>query len=124
MRMRMMAATLGALLLLAGCGGGTKTEPAGSGVTIRLGDMQFQPTHVEVKVGTTITFINEDGIAHDVVQLTPQQVGKAKPGFESGKIQPGKSWSHRFDKPGTYPILCTQGLHYTAGMVGTVTVTN
>jgi plastocyanin len=58
-----------------------------------------------------------------VNQIAAKDVGKVKPGFDSGTISPGKSWTYRFDTPGTYPILCTQGQHYTAGMVGTITVT-
>ncbi|HLO04807.1 MAG TPA: plastocyanin/azurin family copper-binding protein [Symbiobacteriaceae bacterium] len=122
MRKRFIHILLGALLL-AGCGSTKAPAATGEGTVIKLSDMQFHPSELTVKVGTTVTFTNEESMVHDVNQLTVKEVGKTKPGFDSGPISPGKSWSYRFDQPGTYPILCTQGLHYTAGMVGTIIVT-
>lgn len=114
---------LGALLL-AGCGTAKAPAPAGEGPVIKMANMQFEPSELTIKVGTTVTFKNEESMLHDVQQIESKAVGKAKPGFDSGPIGAGKSWSYTFDKVGTYPILCTQGLHYTAGMVGKIIVTN
>lgn len=122
MRKRFIYIVLGALLL-AGCGSAKAPAAAGEGAVVKLSDMQFHPSELTIKVGTTVTFTNEEPIAHDVRQIEVKDVGKAEPGFNSGVISPGKSWSYTFDKPGTYPILCIQGNHYTAGMVGTITVT-
>lgn len=122
MRLRLAALALGAIIL-AGCGGSTATPNGSNTSIIKLGDMQFQPASITVKAGTTVTFTNTETITHDVVQTTPAQVGQKPYGFDSGPIAPGKSWSRTFETPGVYPILCTQGLHYTAGMVGTITVT-
>lgn len=122
MRKRFIYVMLGALLL-AGCGSTQAPAAAGEGPVVTLSDMQFHPSELTVKVGTTVTFTNEESMAHDVTQITVEGVNKVEPGFKSGVIGPGKSWSYRFDKVGTYPVLCTQGNHYTAGMVGTIIVT-
>lgn len=122
MRKRFIHIILGALLL-AGCGSTKAPVTAGEGPVIKLADMQFKPDELTIKVGTTVTFTNDESLVHDVKQIAVKAVGKEKPGFDSGPINPGKSWSYRFDEPGTYPILCTQGMHYTAGMVGTIIVT-
>lgn len=122
MRKRFIHIVLGALLL-AGCGSAKAPAAAGEGTVIKLSDMQFHPSELTVKVGTTVTFVNEESMVHDVNQIEIKNVGKVEPGFDSGTISPGKSWTYTFTKPGTYPILCTQGNHYTAGMVGTIIVT-
>lgn len=113
------------LLLSVGCSG----RPADSDgqvhsgtATVELKNMKFQPAKLTVKKGTTVTFVNKDAMEHDVVQTEPKQLGKGQPGFDSQVISAGKSWTYTFDKPGVYPILCTQASHWAAGMVGTVTV--
>lgn len=122
----MMAVTAMLLLLLAvGC---SKPEAEAAGkvwtgeVTVNMKNMKFTPATMTVKAGTTVTFTNKDAMLHDVVQIDVKQYGKEKPGFESGEIMPGKTWTHTFDRPGVYPIICTQASHWAAGMVGTVTV--
>lgn len=118
-----------ALVLAAGCGGdktaiggGESTKAADSGVTVELANFTFAPATITVKAGTTVTFVNKDQIAHDVVQATVEQANKGEYGFQSPQINPKSSWSHTFDKPGTYPVLCTVGSHYLIGMVGTIIV--
>jgi len=56
----------------------------------------YSPKEIKIKVGDTITFINEDGVAHDLKHDT----------FYSGFIMPGKSWSYTFKEAGTYNYLC------------------
>lgn len=118
------------LALLAGCGGQppANPEPAGGvapegGVEVTLKDLSFQPSEISVKAGTPITFVNRDNMEHDVMQVAVKEIHSTEPGFASPVLKPGESWSITLDEPGTYPILCKQGLHYTAGMVGTITVT-
>nr|PZN37348.1 MAG: hypothetical protein DIU70_12815 [Bacillota bacterium] len=91
-------------------------------VTVEMRGIRYVPAEITVRKGTRITFVNKDGLVHDVVQVALKDLGKAEPGFNSGPIQPGESWSIVMEEPGTYPILCTQMGHYTAGMVGTITV--
>jgi plastocyanin len=125
---RMAAATVAALLLAftAGCSKpvpepAVRAEESGE-VEVVLQNVRFAPESVTVKVGTRVTFVNRDPMVHDVVQISAKQVGKAAPGFASPPLAQDQRWSVTLDKPGTYPILCTQFAHYTAGMVGTITV--
>ncbi|HWI51153.1 MAG TPA: plastocyanin/azurin family copper-binding protein [Symbiobacteriaceae bacterium] len=116
-----------ALLILglaAGCGG---EEAATAGVrsgevTITMKNMKFTPAKVTVRQGTKVTFVNQDVLIHDAMQVSVQEFGKAEPGFDTGEVGPGKSFTVTFDKPGVYPILCSQAAHFTAGMIGTITV--
>jgi plastocyanin len=63
-----------------------------------------------VAVGTTVTWTNNDSIAHNSVSNTGV--------WNSGTLGPGQSFQFRFTTAGTFPYTCT----FHAGMVGTVTV--
>lgn len=119
------ALTLLLLFALVGCGG---NETANSGevrsgeVTITMKNMKFTPAKVTVKKGTKINFVNRDALIHDVVQVAVKDYGKAEPGFDSKEIMSAATWSITMDKTGEFPIICTQAAHFTAGMVGVITV--
>jgi len=113
-----------ALLLLAGCSSQTAAaDKVHSGeVTVEMKNMKYVPAKLTVKAGTKVVFTNRDVMPHDVVQIAVKELTKSDPGFTSPVVGMGESWSHTFDKPGEYPILCVQSAHFTAGMVGTITV--
>lgn len=116
---------LAIITALSGCGGSgaePPAEPAEGEVTVAMKGMKFSPSELTVKAGTRITFVNQDAMVHDVVQSTVRGLYKETPAFDSGVIKPGESWTVTIEEPGTYPILCSQAGHYTAGMVGTITV--
>jgi plastocyanin len=88
-----------------------------------LTDDAYSPNPVEVAVGQTIVWTNDDTAFHTVTSGT---VGAADAGklFDSGLAGPnaliskGKTFEHTFDTAGEYPYFCT--LH--PAMVGTVIV--
>jgi plastocyanin len=61
--------------------------------------MAFQEATITVKVGQTITWINQDAIAHTI---TDDQGG-----WDSGSVAPGKSYQLALAKPGTYTYHCS-----------------
>ena len=61
--------------------------------------MAFTPARIEIEAGTTVTWKNNDPLAHSVTA--------ADRSFDSGLIQPGATWSYTFTKPGTYDFSCT-----------------
>jgi len=71
---------------------------AGTAVNTLIKGMAFPQAHIEIAVGTTITWKNEDQVSHTVTATDK--------GFDSGMIDPGRSWSHTFDQPGTYTYFC------------------
>ncbi|HTP02716.1 MAG TPA: cupredoxin domain-containing protein [Anaerolineales bacterium] len=89
----------------------THTPP--SNVTaISINNGKYRPKNVAVKVGTTLTWTNNDD--------TPQSVTSDTPGvFDSGALAPGATWQYTFSKEGTFPYHSTG----TAEAYGTVTVT-
>ena len=104
-----------------GSTGGSRTATAAS-VTVRMDNLRYDPAQITIKVGTTVAFVNDDDVPHNVVNGTLNGAN-ATPAFASPLIPPGGSWTHTFNTAGTFPILCTVPGHAAAGMVGTVTVT-
>ena len=88
-----------------------------------LTDKAFSPNSIEVTVGQTVVWTNDDSAFHTVTSGTAgaADVGKE---FDSGLTGPtaltskGKTFEHTFDITGEYPYFCT--LH--PAMVGTVIV--
>src|SRR5918992_2231939 len=80
-------------------------------IVANAGSNSFSPNPVEVKVGETVTWINDDSGRHTVT---------SKDGiFDSGMMGKGQSFSFTFDKAGEYPYSCSPH----PSMVGTVVVT-
>ena len=81
-------------------------------VQVTMKDIKFNPDSLKVKAGQTVTWTNDDSVGHDVTA----------DGFNSGgagNIEPGKTFTHKFAKAGSYPYVCS--VH--PGMEGTVKVT-
>jgi plastocyanin len=82
-------------------------EPAAPGAgavegkTVKAGmrNFAFTPAKLEIGAGTTVAWTNNDQMAHSVT---------ADDGaWDSGLIEPGATWQHTFEKPGTYAFHCT-----------------
>ena len=78
--------------------------------TVNMKGSQYGPREVTVHPGDTVLFNNDDSMSHTVTA--------ADKSFDSGDIAAGSSWSHTFDKAGTYAYICT----YHSWMHGTVKV--
>ena len=81
--------------------------PAGAA---SLGNKAFMPDELTVAVGTTVTWMNTDSVAHTSTSDAT--------GWSSGMVAPGGRFSVAFQTAGTFPYHCT--IH--PGMVGTVVV--
>jgi plastocyanin len=76
----------------------------------RLGDRAYIPDQVEVAVGSTVTWMNTDAVAHTSTSDAS--------GFDSGIVSPGREFSFTFQREGSFRYHCA--IH--PGMVGTVVV--
>jgi len=88
------------MVLALGCtgyGGGGGEKEAGPNEVV-ISDFSYSPQEVTVEAGTTVTWRNEDGVAHTV---TADQGG-----FNSGNIEGGSEFTHTFSQAGEYPYHC------------------
>jgi len=76
--------------------------PAGSAKKtdrVQITDFKYKPPAVEVKVGTKVTFVNDDTAAHTATSKTPGA-------FDSGSIGQGESKSVVVKKAGDFDYYC------------------
>lgn len=83
--------------------GGESVRPAGPDITIKL--FQFQPGRVQVKAGTTVTWVNDDEIVHTVTLDAKEK------SFDAALDGKGKSFSFTFTKAGIYTYYCDRHEH-------------
>jgi nitrite reductase (NO-forming) len=63
----------------------------------------YVPKMVNVTVGATVKWKNDDPIPHTVTSGTPEGATKE---FDSGFINVGDSFTHTFDKKGLFEYFC------------------
>jgi plastocyanin len=76
------------------------------------GSNSYNPNRIEINVGDTVTWINDDSSPHTVTSSNDSA-------FDSDVLMRGETFSFTFNKEGEYPYFCT--LH--PSMVGTVIAT-
>ncbi len=128
---RFLAVALVVLMLLLGACGGDSKEETTSGnsdtpvaplstpqgvAQVNMVNTSFQPQQIEVVVGTTVTWTNQDSVAHTVT-AGPRDNPSGL--FDSGNVEAGGTFSFTFTEPGTYQYFCSPH----PGMDGTVIVT-
>ena len=95
---------------------GTTATTAGGAAAATAGAVQikgfaFKPGDLTIKAGSEVTWTNEDSTTHKI---------KSDDGtFNSDNLGNGATFSHTFDKAGTFAYICS--IHPT--MKGTITVT-
>jgi plastocyanin len=105
-----------ATALLAACGGSDDAQTPDASVTVTSG---ARTTHIErndfespmkVTAGSEVTWVNDDGIAHNVVG--------ANDAFRSDTMKKGDTFVHTFDTAGSFKYTCT----FHPGMNGVIEV--
>ena len=82
-----------------GSGGGTSAAPVATSTVDLPPSYKFVPADITVKVGTTVTWTNRDGVPHSIVS--------AERHFTSPVLDADQRFSRRFDVPGTYTYSCS-----------------
>lgn len=120
-----LAASLAVLAPLTAPGDGAAPPDA----TVRMtNQLAFQAGEVRIPVGGVVEWHNDSVLVHTVT-ADPAEAAQpeksvalpegAQP-FDSGLLDPGERWRHRFEEPGRYRYFCIP--HEAAGMLGTVVV--
>ena len=77
--------------------------PSVGNVAIKL--FRFQPERIEVRSGTSVSWVNEDEIVHTVT------AEKKENGFAASLDDKGTSFSFIFSQPGMYRYFCERHEH-------------
>lgn len=83
-----------------------------------LTDTAFQPNPVNIKVGDTIRWTNDDNVIHTVKEGNPATGEIPEGGFDSDLMSTGQTFEYTFNMSGTFDYYCD--LHHN--MVGQVIV--
>jgi plastocyanin len=78
--------------------------------TVKIENFTFAPQNLTVKIGTTVTWDNEDDIPHTIASSTKL--------FRSNALDTGDKFSFTFTTPGAYQYFCSLHPH----MIGTIVV--
>ena len=113
------------LSLLVACGGSgdaSTTDAYGesnpqvvtaNSFTVEMKGNQFVPQGISVRVGTTVTWVNHDQVAHNVRQIESEFLSP-------DSMASGETFTYTFTRAGTFRYQCT--FHHPL-MNGTVIVT-
>lgn len=89
--------------------------------------MTFTPDTVKIEAGETVKWVNSSMLAHSVTgdpeHSTVEgsaELPKGANAFDSGMLDPDETFTHTFEKPGTYQYFCIP--HEGAKMYGWVIV--
>ena len=66
----------------------------------------YDPSPLTVKSGTSVKWTNNDSTLHTVSSGLPEQ-GATGTLFDSSLMAPGKTYTHAFEKAGTFDYSCT-----------------
>ena len=78
-------------------------------VVITIENYKFTPNQISVTAGSTVTWLNQDPVSHNIV-FDDQNA--------SPLLEKGEQWSYKFDKPGSFRYYC----HKHPLMIGNVEV--
>ena len=68
--------------------------------TVHVTATSFDRWNLEIKTGSTVTWVNEDKLIRHVVHLPTEATGREL--FNSGPLSPGQTFSYTFTTPGRY----------------------
>lgn len=147
-QVKMAAGAMAALMLLGACGGSSGQDEAATGAQapsstptedeevessgaeneVTLQTFRFEPGDIEIAVGDSVTWTNNDDILHTVTSGIGQEQGvpgvskdkDAKPDglFDQEMDSVGATFEFTFDEAGTFDYFCA--IH--PGMTGKVVV--
>lgn len=135
MKTKLIGLGITALLLTSACGGVASPAPSGEqqeqdngGAQVEIVDFAYSPETLDVAVGETIVWKNEDDIAHTVTSGKPKKQGvpgvspnrDAQPDgvFDSGTMELDDTFEFTPDEAGAFTYFCA--IH--AGMSARIVV--
>jgi plastocyanin len=78
---------------------------------IKIDDFRFVPGTLTIPIGTTVTWINDDGEPHTVTSSDDPRR------FRSAALDTGDRFSFTFSEAGTYAYFCSVHPHMTGKII-------
>jgi len=85
------------------------TSAQAADIEVNIDQFAFVPQRLGVKVGTTVTWINDDDVPHTVVSTSKS--------FRSKTLDTRDRFSFTFTTPGSYEYFCSLHPHMTGAIV-------
>jgi plastocyanin len=112
-----------------GTSGGQAAAPAPQTATVSMNDQnRFDPASITITKGSTVEWKNTSTTQHTITCDPSKAAAPADSAlptgaeaFDSGPLDPGKSFTHVFTVAGDYAYFCAP--HEALGMVGKIKVT-
>ncbi len=80
--------------------------PVGRSMVV-IRNMAFNPVTITIRVGQQVTWRNDDSVPHTTTSGSCSGNGcSPMPGWDSGTLYRGQSFSHRFNTAGTFHYYC------------------
>jgi len=80
-----------------------------AGTEVQIDQFTFAPQQITVRVGTTVTWINDDDVPHTVASSSKL--------FKSKTLDTRDRFSFTFTTPGSYEYFCSLHPHMTGAVV-------
>jgi plastocyanin len=78
---------------------------------VTIADMAFVPAEINIQVGDTVTWTNQDAVGHSACRDDP-------PAFDTGRLAQGDTSDPvTFHEQGTYDYFCRQHHHMTGKVI-------
>ncbi len=83
------------------------TPPAPGQAQVVMRNLAFNPSSITIHVGQTVMWVNNDSAPHTTTSGScTGQTCTPMPGWDSGTLSSGQSFSHMFNMAGTFTYFC------------------
>jgi len=103
------ASLAGAFMLMFAAAVETRAATPSTATVVHIGNFAFAQQVMKVRTGTTVTWVNDDDIPHNVVATSHA--------FRSKVLDTDDRFSFTFTKPGQFNYLCALHPHMTGKIV-------
>lgn len=87
----------------------TTAPTAAPGAIVHMRDFTFDPETVTIQAGQSVEWINDDAVFHSATADDKS--------WDSREIDGGRTWTHVFEKAGTYAYFCDDHSYMKATVV-------
>ena len=102
------------LVLIYGCGNKNNSDSVRGENDVWIKNLSFIPDSLNIPVGTTVTWINQDSTAYTV---TSKDTLNSEILFDSGSISPHDTFNYTFNSSGVFHYYCIKHPRLMNGVI-------